>query len=432
MKQTKERVKHNDITKNIYINGRLRQNMPRSSRKALAMEHFRTSKYRLGFVLPVPPDVSGITNEVKWIRPLMKFSKYSGIVITTTENPLPIDELHQPLTVKSFFPDVFREIGKNEINLLHVQYIYGLYGLRSRSYKSVIVSFTNIIILCLYTRMRRKKLVLTMHRLTSSVEEDVFDERYKKLTYLNFVVVLLNRLLIFLSSATTVLSNAQLEKITSGKSKVYVVPEPVTVWNTPKTEHDQFTFIYHGFIKPSKGLTTLLEAYSRLRKVESNVKLIVVGGLDPLDNDEEIRSYYYKLKSYIESNSQSMNIEFHSRYVDDEVLFSLISLSDVAVFPYIDMNREISGAIGKIMDSGLAFICSKTPRFETLLVPGEDALFFEPGDSEDLTKCMLNLIWDESLRERITDNLNAKAKSYYPDIIAEKYAEIYRNLLPEE
>jgi len=60
---------------------------------------------------------------------------------------------------------------------------------------------------------------------------------------------------------------------------------------------------------------------------------------------------------------------------------------------------------------------------------GVNGLLFTPGDPEDLSKKILQILKDKKLRERMAEAARRSAKRFSPDRISRSYVRIYRAIL---
>lgn len=144
------------------------------------------------------------------------------------------------------------------------------------------------------------------------------------------------------------------------------------------------TAMYHGTLRPGKGLQTLLHAFARLKDTRMRLKIIGTGDTDFIDS---LRRLAITL-----GVMESIDWKF-----DPADPATFISSCHFGVLP-----SETPEACGmsniEYMAAGRPQICSfNGPRGE-YLTPGVEALAVEPGDVEALADAMRRLFDDRELR----------------------------------
>jgi len=156
-------------------------------------------------------------------------------------------------------------------------------------------------------------------------------------------------------------------------------------------EHDQprqpedsaFRMIYHGTIVARYGLDLAIRAVDLVRREIPNVHLTVLG----------MGRHVPELRRLI----QELDLEEHVDLINDirpaEELPKIIRAADVGIVPY--RNDAFTDGLlpTKLMEYaalGMPSIASRTTAIETLF---SDTMveFFEPGDAEDLARCIRRL-----------------------------------------
>ncbi len=140
-----------------------------------------------------------------------------------------------------------------------------------------------------------------------------------------------------------------------------------------------------GFVRPDKGLDTLVEAAGM---IGGERLLIVVGG--------EVRD-----EKLLDALSERENIHFIPRYLSTDEILMLAALSDIIVLPYRDPPGKyaVSGVLHLSMGSLKPVIGSNVPRLYELytLAP---RLVFRSGDSKSLARLILSVL-DSSVYDMI-------------------------------
>ena len=176
------------------------------------------------------------------------------------------------------------------------------------------------------------------------------------------------------------------------KTPVHAIPPGVDVYQVKKKYNTiPMKIINVGNILPAKGLHLLIDALSRLKTV---FQLEIIG-------DITVNSDYYKLlMEKIIANKLETSVHFNG-IQDFKVINNRLVEADFFVFP--SLYETFGMALAEAIKVGLPVICSKLPALEEH-VKEEIALFFEPGNMNDLTGKL----------DRIT-----RERALYPELVKE-------------
>jgi phosphatidyl-myo-inositol alpha-mannosyltransferase len=150
----------------------------------------------------------------------------------------------------------------------------------------------------------------------------------------------------------------------------------------------QSTLLFVGRMEQRKGLPTLLEAYSMLRRVRADVRLVIVG-------EGELRWTYER---FVEAQ-QIPDVSFLG-HVDGAILPRCYAASDVFVTPATG-GESFGIVLLEAMASGRPVVASRIPGFSQVVSDGEDGILFEPSNAQALTGALTRLLDDGDLRRRM-------------------------------
>jgi glycosyltransferase involved in cell wall biosynthesis len=139
-------------------------------------------------------------------------------------------------------------------------------------------------------------------------------------------------------------------------------------------------------LRPEKGLTTLIEAFARVRGQRPDAQLIITGSGSELEG----------LKA--RARSLSIDLACHFEPATDDVPRALAAL-DIFVLP--SLSEALSNSAMEAMAAGLCVIASRAGGNPELIADGETGLLFEIGDAEGLSNQILRVLADEALREKL-------------------------------
>jgi glycosyltransferase involved in cell wall biosynthesis len=152
---------------------------------------------------------------------------------------------------------------------------------------------------------------------------------------------------------------------------------------------------------PRKGIADLLEAVSRLPPEVATLHLVG----DNQVNRRYTRSIHARLQR-IELRDRVVN---HGWKPPHEVA-RMYAAADVFVLPSI---REPYGTVyGEAMAAGLPVVGWRAGNLPYLARNGVDGLIVPTGDSEGLTRALLTICADESLRSRMASAAQKRARGF--------------------
>jgi glycosyltransferase involved in cell wall biosynthesis len=181
---------------------------------------------------------------------------------------------------------------------------------------------------------------------------------------------------------------------------------------------------YFGFISPSKGLPTLIEAFSLLKK-EAQLLLIA----EPKAQDALYQSYFDNLNGLIKSKRLEQKIHWTGFATEEEVAAYLQSAT-IAVFPYTDGVSLRRGSL-------LAALANRVPVISTFpknsidsegLVDSENIWLIPPENSAILNQVIEELSSNSNLHFRLAENGQKLARQFGWPEIAVKHVGLYYNM----
>ena len=159
--------------------------------------------------------------------------------------------------------------------------------------------------------------------------------------------------------------------------------------NCAKEFSNKFRFGFVGGISEHKGIRVLIQAFNKIK--ENNTHLFVFGPYQP--------AYLDKLRRELKTDSR---ITFCGPFNNGQIC-SVFSKIDVLVYPSIWYeNRPI--AILEALFAKIPVITSNLGGMAELVQDRVTGLLFEPGNPEDLSKKMLNLVKDPQLLRKLCES----------------------------
>jgi glycosyltransferase involved in cell wall biosynthesis len=323
---------------------------------------------------------------------------------------------------------ICKKVLKERPHICHIQLEY-----RTFNDYTAMTAIQTMLLLILMSPSSTKKYI-TLHGVISAITmENLFSERTSTAIFRGLLKLFYKSLELLVKKIIvhTHVMMAVLQKEYNVKSgKIIVIPHGVdrASHSNKKIEKEETTLLFHGYIRPSKGLEYLLDALHKVIKSYPKTELIIAGGAPYQEKNAE--SYFIKkLEAKIEFLDLKRNVKIFRGFLSEEELDRLISESDIVIFPYIDFFVEASGALARTMDYAKPVICTKTPRFIGDLEDLKDCLMVPPCNGEKLANAIIKLIQDKNLREKLKVGLKEKAVTRYWDAIAEKHIQLFGGTL---
>ena len=150
-----------------------------------------------------------------------------------------------------------------------------------------------------------------------------------------------------------------------------------------------FTVGFVGSLKPWHGLPDLIEAFSRLKQLAADPRLLIVG-----DGPERNR-----LEEDLAARGLVEAVQLTGAVAHSEVPALLASM-DAAVAPYPKLDNFYFSPLKvfEYMSAGLPIVASRTGQVAQLIEDGVTGLLYQPGDVGAMSEALMRLRSDPQLR----------------------------------
>lgn len=180
---------------------------------------------------------------------------------------------------------------------------------------------------------------------------------------------------------------------------------------------DVGVFAYHGRLVSTKGVNVLIEAAQKLWERGYQFRLKIIG-----DGDESapLRSMSAHLGG---------EVEFLGHVPEEEMEKTL---SDVSTIVMPSLGGEVFGLVAaeNMLRGKLLIVSDLGPLRE---VVGDTGLYFRAGDSEDLARCMREVIEDASLPPRLGPVAHARVSQVFDrDSMILRHIRVYQEVISLE
>lgn len=151
-------------------------------------------------------------------------------------------------------------------------------------------------------------------------------------------------------------------------------------------QREPHTLLFFGRIWPYKGLKYLLEAMPLIAERIPDVKLIIAG------QGEELEQYFPE--GYDQQRYEVLN-----QFIPIEAVAALFQRSAVAVLPYIESSQ--SGVAALAYGMGTPVLASSVNGLREMVRHGEDGLLVAPRDAQALADAVIYLLGNPELQAQM-------------------------------
>lgn len=179
--------------------------------------------------------------------------------------------------------------------------------------------------------------------------------------------------------------------------------------------------LFVGGINVRKGVHLLVDAFIKIEKKYSELKLLIVGPTYKYDP-----KYISDIKDKIKTNDLETKISLSEQNVNN--VEEYMQCSEIFVLPSRQEGFPIS--IIEAMSSGLAVIASDIPEISRAqIVNGKDGYVFPVGNVESLASTIEELMLDKGNIQRVGMEARKKAvANWSTEIVDNKYKELYDSI----
>ncbi len=185
----------------------------------------------------------------------------------------------------------------------------------------------------------------------------------------------------------------------------------------PGKKEKNRTVLFLNRLDKRKGLDILIQAMPLVRKKISDVRLIVVGK-GPLDS---------KCRQIVKKFGLEEIVKFMGK-VGQEELPRYYCGADVYCAPAL--GGETQGIVLlEAMACGVPVVASKIPGYDETVRDNIDGILFPPSEISSLAECIVKVLTDDTLRNRLIANGLKRVQDFAWPLIAQKTLNYYQELL---
>lgn len=306
---------------------------------------------------------------------------------------------------KDTHDELFNEIMKNNIDIVHFQHEFGLFQ-NSSSFQNLIINL----------KKNNKKIVITPHTIfRNNLHNRIFTNN------INYI----DKIIAHHPNGANVLDCDKTIIIPHGSMEVSPKPKK-EAREFLHIEDDRIVLLCFGFITPNKSVMDAIEAVQMLREKYPKILLIIVGMPVTHGNNYGNMKYCVSLFEKVDSFSGWDNVKIIPRFISEADIDYYAGSADIAIENYKQTEFSTSGMSHLVMSYGLPSTSSNANILADL--DETRSLKYEIGDIKKLANNIERLITDNELRYELSRNsITYTNKTSWP-IIAQKHMELYKKV----
>lgn len=190
-------------------------------------------------------------------------------------------------------------------------------------------------------------------------------------------------------------------------------------------DEDAIAIAYFGFLRPGKGLETLLLAFKQVLVTQPQARLLLMGGTDdPELGDRDINMYFAQLQTRIDKLDLHRFVHV-TGYVNEETASRYLTGADLGVLPNDRGVSLNSSALMALLAHGLPAIATQ----KTASLPATHPLFLVPPlDVTALTTAIGESIDSLAKRRQRGEASRIFNETFNWQKVTQQHLEIYQNL----
>lgn len=180
-------------------------------------------------------------------------------------------------------------------------------------------------------------------------------------------------------------------------------------------ESCDFVIVFFGYMYPGKGVETLLEAFQRVLKKHSHVRLIFVGGdiAKEFPNRPGYAQEMHQLSRRLGINDRVTWVGGYSWDSDEGSLF--LRAADVCVLPFDGGISVNSSSLAAVTTHDLPVIATRPHRYalEPAFIDQENVLLCPAKDPEGMAGAIEKVMDNRDLRQRLSAGARGLARNHF-------------------
>ena len=183
--------------------------------------------------------------------------------------------------------------------------------------------------------------------------------------------------------------------------------------------YGKFVVLYEGSIMKRRGLHTLVDAIDQIKEDIPNICCLIVGDGDYL--------------AAVQNKVNELRLDGQVRLLGRrpiEEMPEYIAVSDVCVIPFTDAPINNIGTPNKLFEYMIYEKPIVVPKLKAMseLLSEDECLFFEPGNPQDLAKCILEVYTEPNELTKIIVNYKKVYKACKWNVMKQRLYDCYNGI----
>ena len=298
------------------------------------------------------------------------------------------------------------------IDVLSVQHEYGIFGGKAGSHVLTLL------------RGLRMPIVTTLHTI---LEEP--DDRQRHL--MDELVALSSRVVVMAETGEALLR--QVHRVP--KEKVDVIPHGIP--RLPEGDYREqlnvagkSVILTFGLLSPDKGIEHVIDALPAILERHPNTVYVVLGATHPHVRETAGETYRLALGARAARLGVEASVVFHDRFVSGAELTEFLSVADIYVTPYLNMEQSTSGTLAYAVGAGRVVISTPYRHARELLADGRGILV-PRADSGAIAREVIGVLDDGAKRLALSQRAYEYGADKHWPTIASAYIKSFERAAKE-
>lgn len=220
--------------------------------------------------------------------------------------------------------------------------------------------------------------------------------------------------------------------------KIFLIHHGVPVF--PKQDRDALKQLYglqdckiittFGLIGPGKGLENGIRAIAQILPEYPQIHYLIAGQTHPMLVKREGESYRNMLRDLIDDLNLKGHVSFVNRFLSLEELGDYLSMSDIYLSPYPNMNQAVSGTLAFALGCGRAIVSTPYEYALEMLQGGKRGVLALSSRPDHLAAALSKVLGDEEVQAGLELNAERMGQKMIWPYVAGQYGLLVDRLAP--
>ncbi len=313
------------------------------------------------------------------------------------------------------FKEAAYYLNLSDSDIINIQHEFGLYG--GDAGANILYLIENL----------NKPLVTTLHTVLEKPSPDEMKVVKQIAFHSSYIIVQSERAVMMLNKVYDVPLH-KIKFIPHGAPEVQFLD--TSYYKDKFRLSDKKVILTFGLLGPGKGIEDVINALAEVVKEYPDVVYIILGATHPNVKRQFGETYRISLENLVKKKELENNVMFINRFVDTKELHEFLLMSDIYVSPYHNKEQIVSGTLTYAMACGKAVVSTPYWYAEESL-KNDRGVLFPFKDSSFLAKTLLELLTNESQRNRLRKNAYDATRKLVWNNVAKNYVDVFTQAIVE-